>query len=45
MIDYTDDYQYLLKNGQKIVVMGGEFDPRDGAIGLLDWAKNILGLP
>jgi len=42
MVDYSSYYDYLIFNRFPTILVGGEYDNRDGAKGLEIWMKTIL---
>ena len=44
LVDYSSYYNYLLKEKHPYIVMGGEFDMRDGAAGQHIWMKELLNV-
>lgn len=42
MVDYSSYYDYLIFNRFPTILVGGEYDNRDGAKGLQYWMKTVL---
>ena len=40
--DYSRYYNDLIERGYPLIVMAGEFDMQDGAIGVVKWMKETL---